>query len=281
LTAILREQRAQLDLRETVLDRPDGHLTYVDFDRNEVQLDVNRRQGARPQMKMTIFDANSAGVPTDKPKGIIELIQVGDRNSIGRIIKTYSPIEPLRVGDIVYSPAWSPGDPMRFALIGKIDMNRDGKDDREDLKRMIENAGGTVDYDLPPPNTGRESGKLTPRVSWYVVDDRAPLREYFTKESESTLTQQANYEKHRGEMIREARQNGSRPIEIGRLLSYLGYDMNAPMVGQAEGINAAAMRRLTERKTPKTDAEKAADAARLEQERGDDSNAPGPADEPR
>jgi hypothetical protein len=226
-------------------------------------------------MKMTIFDANSAGVPTDKPKGIIELIQVGDRNSIGRIIKTYSPIEPLRVGDIVYSPAWSPGDPMRFALIGKIDMNRDGKDDREDLKRMIENAGGTVDYDLPPPNTGRESGKLTPRVSWYVVDDRAPLREYFTKESESTLTQQANYEKHRGEMIREARQNGSRPIEIGRLLSYLGYDMNAPMVGQAEGINSSALKRFTAPK-PKTDAQKAADAARREQERSGDASSPEP-----
>ena len=40
---------------------------------------------------------------------------------------------------------------MRFALIGKIDVNRDGKDDRQDLKRMIEDAGGIVDYDLPPP----------------------------------------------------------------------------------------------------------------------------------
>jgi len=270
LTAILREQRAQLDQRETVLDRPDGHLTYVDFDRNEVQLDVNRRQGARPQMKMTIFDANSAGVPTDKPKGIIELIQVGDTQSIGRIIKSYSPIEPLRVGDIVYSPAWSPGDPMRFALIGKIDMNRDGKDDREDLKRMIENAGGAVEYDLPPPMSGRESGKLTPRISWYVVDDRAPLRDYYTKESDSTLTQQANYEKHRGEMLREARQNGSRPIDIGRLLSYLGYDMNAPIVGRAEGVNKSALKRFTDPK-PKTDAQKAAEAAKREQERTDDS----------
>ena len=71
-------------------------------------------------------------------------------------------IEPIRVGDIVYSPAWSPEEPMRFALIGKIDVNRDGKDDRQDLKRMIEEAGGIVDYDLPPPNHGKESGKLMP-----------------------------------------------------------------------------------------------------------------------
>jgi len=279
LTSILREQRAQLDLRETVLDRPDGHITFVDFDRNEVQIDVNRRQGARPQMKMTIFDANSSGVPTEKPKGIIELTQVGDQHSIARIIKTYSPIEPFRIGDIVYSPAWSPDDPMRFALIGKIDMNRDGKDDRDDLKKMIEDAGGTVDYDLPPPNAGRESGKLTARVSWYVVDERTPLRDVYTKESETTLAQQAGYDKRRGEMIKEARQNGSRPIEIGRLLSYLGYDMNAPIVGRAEGINTRALKRLTEKKSL-NDAQKAAEAAKREELRSDETKEAEPEPEP-
>jgi hypothetical protein len=285
LTAMLREQRAQLDLRETVLDRPDGHITYVDFDRNEVHVDVNRRQGARPQMKMTIFDANSAGIPTEKPKGTIELVQVGDQYSIARILKTNSPIEPLRIGDIVYSPAWSPDEPMRFALIGKIDVNRDGKDDRDDLKRMIEAAGGTVDYDLPPPDAGRESGKLTPRISWYVVDDpvkRPPLRDVYSKPSDETIAAQANFEKRKGEMIKEARNNGSRPIDISRLLSYLGYDMNTPIIGRAEAVNQPALDRLTAPK-PKTDAQKAADAAKLsEQPEAADANEPKPeADQPK
>ena len=64
---------------------------------------------------------------------------------------------------------------MRFALIGKIDVNRDGRDDRDDLKRMIEAAGGIVDYDLPPPEAGKETGKLTGRDAWYVIDDRMPF----------------------------------------------------------------------------------------------------------
>ena len=51
---------------------------------------------------------------------------------------------------------------MRFALIGKIDVNRDGKDDRQDLKRMIEDAGGVVDYDLPPPEFGKERASSRP-----------------------------------------------------------------------------------------------------------------------
>ena len=112
-TSILDEFKYAKDLKETILDRPDGHITYVDFGRNEVQVDINRRQGAKPQMKMTIFDAHAAGIPTEKPKGTIELIQVGEDHSIARILNTNSPIEPFRIGDIVYSPAWSPDEPVQ------------------------------------------------------------------------------------------------------------------------------------------------------------------------
>lgn len=169
LSAMVREQRDQLDKNINVLDKPDGHITFVDFGTNEVHVDINRSQGAKPQMNMTIFDAGSPGIPTEKPKGNIVLTQVGDRFSIGRIVKTNSPIEPMRVGDIVYSPTWSPNDPMKFALIGKIDVNRDGVDDRDDLKRLIEAAGGKIEYDLPPPNSGKEFGKLSADVAWYVT----------------------------------------------------------------------------------------------------------------
>src|SRR5208337_474333 len=77
---------------ENVLDKPDGYITFVDLARREVQVNINRRQGARPQMKMTIFDAGSPGVPTEKPKGNIQLIQVGDQYSIAHIDKIVNEI---------------------------------------------------------------------------------------------------------------------------------------------------------------------------------------------
>ena len=263
LTSMIREQRDQLDRRENVLDRPDGHITYVDYGTGEVHVDITRRQGARPQMNLTIFDAGSPGIPTEKPKGNIMLTQVNDRFSIGRIVKTNSPIEPLRVGDIVYSPTWSPNEPMQFALIGKIDVNRDGKDDRDDLKRMIEAAGGTIEYDLPPPEAGKESGKLSARIAWYVTDDpkeRPPFRDaYEGNRSDSSIAQQAQFEQKFGEMVKEARAVGIRPISLGRLLAYLGYDMNMPVVGRAEALNTPALNRLTEPR-PKQDAQKGSEA---------------------
>jgi hypothetical protein len=256
----LRDYRDQIERDTNVLDVPDGYVTYVDYNRGEVQTNVTRAMGARPQMVFTIFDKNAPGVPTEKPKGTVELIEVNDRFSVARILTTISNIEPIREGDIVYSPAWSPKDPMRFALIGKIDINRDSKDDREDLKRMIRAAGGIVDYDLPPPEAGRESGKLTGRDMWYVVDDpkvRPPFRELYGKTGVTEM-ETNEFLKKQSEAVREARLNGVRPMPLGRLLPFLGYTFGAPVIGRAEALDVKALKQMT---SPKQGGEKAKAAA--------------------
>jgi peptidoglycan hydrolase CwlO-like protein len=240
----LREIRDRAERKETILDSPDGRVTYVDPGKGEVRTNLTRSMGARPQMSMTIFDSNAPGIPTDKPKGTIELIYVGDNYSIGRIVKTFNSIDPIRLNDIVYSPAWSPNEPMRFALIGKMDVNRDGKDDRADLKRMILAAGGIVDYDLPPPEAGKESGDLTGRDAWYVFDDRIPYVLEFNTREEAMTPEKSEFLKKQSEAIKEARLDGVRPMSIGRLLTYLGYDYQAPVRGRAEAVDTAALRRL-------------------------------------
>ena len=241
----IREYRDRLERTETVMDRPDGVVTFVDYVRGEIHADIGRSKGARPQMQFAIFDSSSPGLPTDKPKGSVELIKVDDTKSIARIMKTISNIDPIKVGDYVYSAAWSPNEPMRFALIGRIDINRDGVDDRDDLKRMIEAAGGIVDYDLPPPEVGKESGKLTGKDAWYVVDDRIPLRElYGANQKPSTARESQEHAQRKSEVIREARLIGVRPMPIERLLPYHGYDYLAPIRGRAEAVDTASMKRL-------------------------------------
>ncbi len=243
---MLRDYRDKLERNnENILDRPDGYVTYVDYESGEVLVSVNRRMGARPQMKMTIFDAKSPGIPTEKPKGSIELVSIGETSSHARIVKTDNRNDPIRIGDIVYSPAWSPNQPTRFALVGKMDVNRDSRDDREELKRMIAEAGGVVDFDLPPMDLGKETGAIVPQIDWYVIDDRKPFRDIFAKQSDSALAAQAKLDKRVGEITKECRLNGIRPMTIGKLLAYLGYDMNSPIIGRTEVMDSSAMRRLT------------------------------------
>jgi hypothetical protein len=270
---ILRDQRDKLERNnELILDRPDGYVTYVDYETKEVLVSVNRRMGARPQMKMTIFDARSPGIPTEKPKGSIELTSVGETNSHARVIRTDSAIDPIRVGDIVYSPAWSPNQPTRFALVGKMDVNRDSRDDREELKRMIQEAGGVVDFDLPPADNGKEMGAITPRIDWYVIDDRKPFRDVFAHQTDSALAAQAKLDKRVGEITKECRLNGIRPMTIGKLLAYLGYDMNSPVLGRTEQSDPSAMRRLTSpRRAPEGQTKPAATAPTPKTDAADDA----------
>ncbi len=276
LNAIIRELRDRLDQKETILDRPDGYVTYVDYERRELLINITRRQGARPQMKMSIFDARSPGIPTEKPKGTIEVTQVGEQFSNARIIKTNNPIDPIRVGDIVYSAAWSPNIPMRFALVGKIDVNRDGRDDREELKRMIQEAGGVIDYDLPPPDVGKPTGALSPRIDWYVIDERKPIREVYSAKSEQVISNATTLAQKVGEAIKEARLDGIRPMTIERLLAYLGYDMGQPVIGTSEAVDAAAIRRLTGRRTGTPAAKPAAEPKQKEEMTDENKDEPKP-----
>jgi hypothetical protein len=223
---------------ELALDRPDGYVTEVDSERAAARVSVMRRHGARPGMKMGIFDAGSPGISIDEPKGTIELIETGEKFSTARIIKTNRPAEPIRVGDAVYSVAWSPNQPMRFALVGKIDFNHDGKDDRDELKRLIKEAGGLVDFDLPRPDVGTETGIISPRIDWYVFDAPVlPSPQADLSKSGRSPSPPSQFEKRVREVTFEARLNGIRPMPVARLLTLLGYDIGQPSLGRPKAAN--------------------------------------------
>jgi hypothetical protein len=242
--------RELVEKKETILDRANGHITYVDWQKLEVRTDLNRARGARPQMKFSVFDKAAPGLPTDKPKATIELIQVGDRDSVGRIITGHTdslgrytrdldPMNPVRSGDQLYTPAFGS---QRFALIGKIDIDRDGNDDREDLKRLIRQAGGVIDYDLPVH--GAEVGKITGLTSWYVIDERPTWRPETASSRQQAGSEDKAFLDKKTEAIKLARLEGVRPISIKNLLAYLNYTFGAKEIGQIEAINREASERL-------------------------------------
>ena len=109
----------------------------------------------------------------------------------------------------------------RFALVGRIDLNRDKQDDRQELKQIIEEAGGIVEFDFPPPDVGQQSGTLSNRIDWYVIDSRVPLREVRSSNSERVVAGRPDFQKRMSELLKEARLDGIRPMPIERLLSFL------------------------------------------------------------
>lgn len=272
----LIDLRDKLSLKETELGKAIGRVTFVDYPRSEVRLNVNIGMGAKPLMKFTVFDRDARGIPTDKPKGVVEIVSVGDPSkgvpdSIARIVETKDPTNPIRYNDQIYSPVFLPDYPQRIALVGKIDVNRDGRDDRADLIRLIEQSGGMVEYDLPPPGvdrtpgrlaverayarlgeqvpapSGRASGKITPLCRAYILDNRQPLSGILSRAKESLTPEYEAFSKEVAEATKDARSNGVPPMPIERLLTQLGY--TAPTGGYTSGSvemrNRTSIKQLT------------------------------------
>ena len=239
----LNDWRTKAEKDNLVLDNADGRIKYVDYSTGRVRTDLTRSTGARAQMIFSVFDKDAPGLPSDKPKARIKLLQVGESDSVASIEEQFDKANPLRRGDQVYSAGFNPNDPERFALIGKMDLDRDGVDDREDLKRLIRAAGGIVEYDLP--SNGQEQGELTPRSSWYVIDERSPIKAPSTTNQVADMTDaEEQFLQTRTEVVAEARSMGIRPMPIDRLLSSLGYSYGMMIPGKVEAADTEAIRRL-------------------------------------
>ena len=220
-------------------------------------------------MRLSVFDKDVQGLPTEKPKAVIELTNVGDRESMAKIISQVNTSDPMHNGDKVYSIAIGN---RQFALIGKLDMNRDGKDDRADVKRLIEMSGGKVTYELPPPGKGHEAGKLDASIDWLITDELPPI---YTRDIEvrEPNAEDSEFMKRRTDIINEARSLGIRPMPLNKLAAYLGYTHGTTLPGSVEAINTRESHRLQNRK---------GNSAPLPSAKPKDADAPkDPADEPK
>ena len=155
----IRDLRDEKERKETVLDRPDGEVTYVDYGRGEVYTNITYGMGARPQMVMSIFDAASPGIPTEKPKG-------NDRADLrGRPLQH----RPDRQDGQHDRP--DPGRRHRLLaglVAQRADAVRPDRQDRHQPRRQgrpcrpeADDRGGRRDRRLrpPPPEAGKEIGQ--------------------------------------------------------------------------------------------------------------------------
>ena len=84
---------------------------------------------------------------TPSPRPASRWSSLGDRLSEARILED-TPSNPIIGGDVIHTPAWSPGQRVHFALAMKMDINKDGIDDYEMVKNIIQMNGGVIDAEL-------------------------------------------------------------------------------------------------------------------------------------
>jgi len=228
-----QELKRKFEARAIVrLDDPKGRIVRVTRDAQYVYLDVGSEQFVRPGLTFAVHGIDRQGRPIEDPKAKVEVVAVeGPRISLARVtevarrptiwdvdLRPESPTywisepsqfyrirEPLVAGDLIYNPAWDPGQRVRVALVGIFDIDGDGLDDREIFEKFLQDTGADVVAYLDPADNTLK-GKVDYAVDYLIVGPE-PVGSYI-KESEKVKE--------------EARKHGIEIVALRKFLIRMG-----------------------------------------------------------
>ncbi len=196
-------------LKNESFETPDGKVIWVDYLGEMVQIDLGTADGLQRQIAFSVFDFDENNLARTDKKGSIEITQLlGEHLAEGRVINE-NLRNPIVAGDVIYSPTWQVGNPIRFALAGVMDIDNDGESDRELIRRLISINGGEIDAEVD--DQGNRMGEITVKTRYLVVGDEIG-------EKSSGKLQRAD-----AQMRTDAKLLGLTIITVDRLLSDLGY----------------------------------------------------------
>ncbi len=179
-----------------------------------VWINLGSADGLRPGVKFGVVKPDELRLKEARPKAQLEVHEIlGDHQARGKVVSGTIK-DPVVAGDLVYSPAWQKGRKVQFALMGKLDMNDDGLDDREAIKAMITQSGGEVTEDLDP--NGKVQGRMTADTRWLVVGKSYDV----SKTAELDPRQKVFSEKYK-DMERRAKELAVSTINLDKLLSWI------------------------------------------------------------
>ena len=202
-------------------ERSDGKITMVDDSGRLVWVDLGSADRLRPGIRFSVFDKSATQVGGSRKglKGVVEVSRVtGPHRAQARVIER-DRLNPLLGGDLVYSPIWSVGHAERFALIGLVDLNDDGRSDIEGLRRYVQESGSKVTVWVD--DSGNRNGGAVDMSVKYLVVGETPA-----PDSARNDLQRVAYNRligHLTEMREEAYDHGVRVIRLNDFLAYIGY----------------------------------------------------------
>lgn len=192
-------------LKKDTFETPDGKLTEV-FGRHGVAyINLGSDDLLRTQIVFGVFDAETSNLVKSRRKGSVEVVRIrGPKVAEVRIIQE-SLADPLMPDDLIFTPIWKAGDQRRFALVGVIDLDADGKSDRRLVRSLISQSGGVIDAEVD--QWGGRTGKLTVDTRYVIVGSRpSDMRAY-------------------KQTIAEAKRLGIDQLSISKLRELTGYTL--------------------------------------------------------
>lgn len=211
---ILRRKLAQSTKDGPDFEVPDGEITWVSQRQRRAWINVGYADGLMRQTTFSVYDYDENGVSSAKRKARLEVIEVTQPHMAECRILEDDIKNPILPGDKIFTPAWSPGQHLHFALSGNIDIDGDGRPDNEEVKNIIQLNGGEVDAEVTP--SGRRTGQVSEQTRYLIRGKPPSERELSADEGNKAL---AEYSR----MNQEAETSGTEVIDVSRFLALMGW----------------------------------------------------------
>lgn len=213
-----------------------GRITMVSNGATRAHVNIGSNQGLKKGITFAIIDANDTQITKAVPKAKLVIQNVSSDSASGEVYfgddlesksRFYNNI--VKTGDQIYSPVWRSGRKMSFALVGKMDINGDFQDDIDQVRQIIEAAGGVIDAELPV--RGQEKGKISPSTDTLVIGT----------DVESIAGSQGGDERAKdyAKFIAKANANGLEAIDLEKLMGLLKVDESLRVVPLGKRIQAS------------------------------------------
>lgn len=146
--ALIRKNDQLRELRDETFEVADGAVTKVDARSGMVYIDLGSDDQLRPQIMFSVYGADEQVGGRQVRKAGIEIVEIlGAKRAAAKIIAE-DRREPILPGDQIHTPLWQSNRSEHVALAGVFDLDHDGRDDRDMLKRIISMGGGTLDDEV-------------------------------------------------------------------------------------------------------------------------------------
>jgi hypothetical protein len=239
LLAINRRVGDELEQKtRTSFEDADGNVDWVDSVTRRVYINLGEIDGLRPRSTFSVYRKNHSGVgrgsrpgltgPEDI-KGAIEITRVTGPHQAEAKILDEDLYNPIGKGDPIYSPLWSSGRNEFISSVGDVDLDGDGKSDRELFREIIATHGATLDNEVDEKGNLFRNGKLvddgTPKITEktkFLVKGTVPEGGAGPLESDENKINNRIKELNT-QMDQQARERGIRVISLNDFLSFVGY----------------------------------------------------------
>ena len=199
---------------------PDARVVAQNPDENKVFLDIGRNQGLRLGMAFNVFDQDDLVKISDadaQGKGIVEIINVSDDTSIGRVSRLDRQ-QRVNDGDVLVNVVYDPNRTFSFFVFGQYDLDYDGEvglRDDQTVRAIVTRSGGeladTLSFDTDYLVLGVE-----PEFPERPADelDLIQMREF--------RVQMENFQNYQ-DVLGQAQQLGIPVLNQSRFLDLVGY----------------------------------------------------------